>query len=107
MGDEISLFMDFLNKKLPQADYESYDSDNNHQKTKDSSIRSDLKETLLNKSPKKAQVKDFRKLTRGLSKSKLGTEKRTKLPSIDSVTKGDVSLINHKPTGSSISPKNS
>ena len=54
MGDEISLFMDFLNKKLPQADYESYGSDNNHKKTKDSSIRSDLKETLLNKSPKKA-----------------------------------------------------
>ena len=54
MGDEISLFMDFLNKKLPQADYESYDSDDNHKKTKDSSIRSDLKETQLNKSPKKA-----------------------------------------------------
>lgn len=54
MGDEISLFMDFLNKKLPQADYESYDSDNNHKKTKGISIRSDLKETQQNKSPKKA-----------------------------------------------------
>jgi hypothetical protein len=54
MGDEISLFMDFLNKKLPQADYESYDSDDNHKKTKGISIRSDLKETQLNKSPKKA-----------------------------------------------------
>ena len=54
MGDEISLFMDFLNKKLPQADYESYDSDNDRKKTKGSTIRCDLKETQLNKSPKKA-----------------------------------------------------
>lgn len=53
MGEDITLFMDFLNKKLPLADYESDLSENDRNKAKGHSILSD-KKNATHKSPKKA-----------------------------------------------------
>jgi hypothetical protein len=52
MGEDITLFIDFLNKKLPQADYESDLSEDDRIKAKGHFILSD-KKNPTHKSPKK------------------------------------------------------
>jgi hypothetical protein len=53
MGEDITLFMEFLSKKLPQADYESDFSEDDQNKAKGRYILSE-KKNATHKSPKKA-----------------------------------------------------